>query len=142
MYSIRTSSSNPSSSMTFLAIQGFMTAICEGVRLCQYDVRGSRCPGIGQQPSSERVTASSPRPCACRPVDGVQSVNSLSAAEAPGIAAHLCVERGRELGLAHQGGLLVLEARVLVEAGAAEEVAGHSVQCSSPLDSDWSAERE
>jgi hypothetical protein len=38
---------------------------------------------------------------------------------APGIAAHLCVERGRELGLAHQGGLLVLEARVLVEAASA-----------------------
>lgn len=56
-------------------------------------------------------------------------------------AAHLCVERGRERRLAHQGGLLVLEPRILVEAGAAEEITGHSVQCSSRLDS-TKADRE
>lgn len=54
MYSIRTSSSNPSSSMTFFAIQGFMTAICEGVHLVN-TVHEARA-ALGEWEASEQVS--------------------------------------------------------------------------------------
>lgn len=69
MYSIRTSSSKPSSSMTFLAIQGFMTAICEGVRSVNtvYEARAA----LGELAASEqrvgdRVLTSTLRMSTCR----------------------------------------------------------------------------